>query len=81
MTYEICGDNRFEIIEKAKRSLIESTNIETSEDEMKVIDDFLFRCWQMGWLDKYDTEQPQTIPTFKESEEAYKAWTGEEMGG
>lgn len=53
MTYEICGDNRFEIIEKAKRSLIESTNIETSEDEMKVIDDFLFRCWQMGWLDKY----------------------------
>lgn len=22
-----------------------------------------------------------TIPMFKESEEAYKAWTGEEMGG
>ena len=81
MTYEICGDNRFEIIEKAKRSLIESTNIETSEDEMKVIDDFLFRCWQMGWLDKYDNEQPLTIPCFAESEEAYKAWTGEEIGG
>lgn len=53
MSCEICGDNRFEIIERAKRSLIESTNIETSEDEMKVIDSFLFRCWQMGWLDKY----------------------------
>lgn len=53
MICEVCGDNRFEIIEKAKTALIESTNIETSEDEMKVIDNFLFRCWQMGWLDKY----------------------------
>ena len=35
-------------------SLIDSTNIETSEDEMKVLDEILFRCWQMGWLDKYD---------------------------
>lgn len=54
MICNVCGDNRFEIIEKAKTALIESTNIETSEDEMKVIDNFLFRCWQMGWLDKYD---------------------------
>lgn len=54
MICDVCGDNRFEIIEKAKTALIESTNIETSEDEMKVIDNFLFRCWQMGWLDKYD---------------------------
>lgn len=53
MICDVCGDNRFEIIEKAKIALIESTNIETSEDEMKVIDSFLFRCWQMGWLDKY----------------------------
>lgn len=58
MSCEICGDNRFEIIERAKIALIESTNIETSEDEMKVIDNFLFRCWQMGWLDKYDYEEP-----------------------
>ena len=49
----ICGDNRFEIIDKAKKDLLESTNIETSEDEMKVLDSFLFRCWQMGWLDRY----------------------------
>lgn len=61
MSCDICGDNRFEIIERAKRSLIESTNIETSEDEMKVIDSFLFRCWQMGWLDKYDYEEPHEI--------------------
>lgn len=50
----MCGDNRFEIIEKAKKDLIESTNIEMSPDEMKVLDDFLFRCWQMGWLKEYE---------------------------
>lgn len=51
---EICGDNRFEIIAKAKEHLLDATNIDTSEDEMKVLDSFLFRCWQMGWLDRYD---------------------------
>lgn len=50
---EVCSDDRFKIIEKAKKDIIESTNISTSEEEMKVIDNFLFRCWQMGWLDKY----------------------------
>ena len=50
----ICGDNRFEIIARAKADLLEGTNIDTSEDEMKVLDSFLFRCWQMGWLDRYD---------------------------
>lgn len=51
---DICGDNRFIIIERAKEDILQSTNIESSKDEMKVLDDFLFRCWQMGWLDKYD---------------------------
>lgn len=50
----ICNDNRFEVIQKAKEDLIKSTNIESSVNEMKVLDDFLFRCWQMGWLDRYD---------------------------
>ena len=50
MCNEMCGDNRFEIIAEAKRQLLEYTNIETSLDEMAVIDSFLFRCWQMGWL-------------------------------
>lgn len=48
---ELCGDNRFEKIEAAKKRLVESTNIESSPDEMKCIDSFLFRAWQMGWLD------------------------------
>ena len=55
------SDNRFELIEKAKKDLIESTNIETSEDEMKVLDSFLFRCWQMGWLDGYEEEQNELL--------------------
>ena len=61
---EICGDNRFEIIAKAKAHLLDATNIDTSEDEMKVLDSFLFRCWQMGWLDRYDrkTENSSEIP-------------------
>ena len=51
---DVCGDNRFEIIEKYKKELMEATNIENSKDEMAVIDNILFRCWQMGWLDKLD---------------------------
>lgn len=47
---EICGDNRFEIIEDAKNRLIEATNIESRPDEMSVLDSLLFRMWQMGWL-------------------------------
>ena len=50
---DMCGDNRFQIIKLAKKDLLASTNIDTSPDEMKVLDNFLFRCWQMGWLEKY----------------------------
>ncbi len=53
---DICRDNRFDVIERAKKDLVESTNIESSEDEMKVLNTFLFRCWQMGWLKKYEDE-------------------------
>ena len=41
----------FVLIERAKKHLLDSTNIESSPDEMKVLDRFLFRCWQMGWLE------------------------------
>ena len=33
---EVCGDNRFEIIQRAKDDLINSTNIKTSLKEMGV---------------------------------------------
>lgn len=58
----MAGDNRFEIIAKAKQAILEGTNIDTSEDEMKVLDNFLFRCWQMGWLDKYDDKVLAWMP-------------------
>ena len=53
--YTTCGDNRFEIIQKAKDDIIQATNIQGSPDEMEVLDSILFRAWQMGWLDKYET--------------------------
>lgn len=53
---DMCTDNRFEVIEKYKQKLIECTNIETAQDEMAVLDNILFRFWQMGWL-------PATQPT------------------
>ena len=54
---DICGDNRFEIIDKAKEDILKRTNISSSENEMKALDNFLFRCWQMGWLDRYDEKK------------------------
>ena len=51
---DVCSDNRFELIAKARDALLESTNIEDSPDEMAVLDDILFRCWQMGWLDRLE---------------------------
>ena len=53
---ELCTDNRFELIEKYKQKLIDATNIETAPDEMAVIDNILFRFWQMRWLDKLDAD-------------------------
>lgn len=61
---DICGDNRFELIEKYKQMLIENTNIEMEKDEMAVIDNILFRLWQMGWLDKLEqipSAQPEVL--------------------
>lgn len=50
MSGEIYTDNRFEIIAAYKKKLIKGTNIESSPEEMAVIDNVLFRFWQMGWL-------------------------------
>lgn len=51
----MCIDERFELISKAKAELLEATNIESSPEEMAVIDNILFRFWQMGWLDRKRT--------------------------
>ena len=54
MNRAICVDNRFEIIEKAKQAILEETNIKDDKAQMAELDSFLFRCWQMGWLKKYE---------------------------
>ncbi len=61
---EICIDNRFDVMKKAKEHLIESTNIECCPEDMKIVDSILFRCWQMGWLDIYDDSK--NIPNIKQ---------------
>lgn len=48
---EICGDDRFELIAKAKQKLLDATNIDSRADEIAVLDSILFRCWQIGLLD------------------------------
>ena len=58
---EVCGDNRFELIGEFKGKLVEGTNIETSPEEMAVLDNILFRFWQMGWLDKLKAQEPRVL--------------------
>ena len=53
---DVCGDNRFEIIQRAKADIINSTNITNNPEEMAVLDNILYRCWQIGWLKPYDTK-------------------------
>lgn len=65
----ICNDNRFELILKYKKELLDHTNIETSKQEMEVINSVLFRFWQMGWLDKleeYDRQKAEVERLNKE---------------
>ena len=57
-----CADNRFEVIDRAKQDLLKSTNIDTSPKEMEVLDNFLFRCWQMGWLKQYEEAYRELNP-------------------
>ena len=56
MNGEIYEDDRFELIEKARKKLFECTNIKSSTEEVAVLDSILFRCWQMGWLDQLREE-------------------------
>lgn len=49
-----CVDNRFKVIKRAKEHLLKATNIDSSPNEMEVLDNILFRCWQMGWLKQYE---------------------------
>ena len=56
-----CTDSRFKTIRRAKEDLMRATNIESCPAEMAVIDDFLFRAWQMGWLKQYERESEDDV--------------------
>jgi hypothetical protein len=62
----ICGDNRFEIIDKVKKRLLEATNIEQSPKELEVLDNLLFRLWQCGYFDY--------IEIFEKNEMTFEEW-------
>ena len=69
---EMCGDNRFEIIRNAKDDLRKATNVDGSPDEMKVLDSFLFRAWQMGWLAKYEPDYKERMKAeYRQLKERY----------
>lgn len=40
----------FNYIEEVKQHLLNHTNIEQSKEEMKVLDNILFRFWQLKWI-------------------------------
>lgn len=71
---DMCDDNRFEVIEKYKQKLIESTNIESSPDEMATLDNILFRCWQMGWLDKWKQIERKKGKWFSKNLDNYRKY-------
>ena len=54
------SDNRFEIINNVKQKLLDSTNIESSEDEKKVVDSILLRLWQIGELTEHISDFPNS---------------------
>ena len=56
-----CGDNRFMAIARAKEHLFQTTNIAEDKKELKVLDSFLLRCWQMGWLKQYEDAEEKKL--------------------
>ena len=78
---EVCGDDRFDLIGKAKAKLLEATNIEMRPDEMAAIDSILFRCWQMGWLDKLRDDDSRYSELFGTPERAARTMVDMCEGG
>lgn len=87
----ICEDNRFEIIEKAKEILLNTTNIENSKEEMKVLTNILFRIWQAGLinekkldinkLQKENSIEEDIVKKFEEFCEDLYIFKDDDMGG
>jgi hypothetical protein len=70
---EQCGDDRFEIINETKQYIINATNIETSPDEMNVLDSICFRLWQLG-LTKRNKDKLKELTHQPTLSECIKEW-------
>ena len=67
-----CGDNKFRVIARAKKRLLQAMNIAENKKELEMLDSFLLCCWQMGWLKQCEEEiEKEDLKTF--SLEAAKA--------
>ena len=47
-----------------KKQCGEATNIAEDKKELDVLDSFLLRCWQMGWLKQYEDAEEQKLKPF-----------------
>ena len=67
-----CGNNKFTVIARAKKRLVQTMNIAEDKKELEMLDNFLLCCWQMGWLKQCEEEvEKEDLKTF--SLEAAKA--------
>ena len=68
-----CGDNnKFRVIARAKKLLLQAMNIAEDKKELEMLDSFLLCCWQMGWLKQCEEEiEKEDLKSF--SLEAAKA--------
>lgn len=78
--HDTCGDDRFELIAKAKQKLLDATNIDSSPDEIAALDNILFRCWQMGWLDQLRDADTRWHDLFGTPERAARTIVDREVG-
>jgi hypothetical protein len=70
---EQCCDDRFEIINETKQYIINATNIETSPEEMNVLDSICFRLWQLG-LTKRNKDKLKELTQNPTLSECIKEW-------
>lgn len=70
---EQCGDDRFEIINETKEYIINATNIDTSPEEMAVLDSICFRLWQLG-LTKRNKDKLKELTHHPTLSECIKEW-------
>ena len=50
------GNNKFRVIARAKKRLLQAMNIAEDKKELEMLDRFLLCCWQMGWLKQCQEE-------------------------